>query len=122
MGMEKISKIEGYLVYLMNGLQAIDPMPECVLFRGISRSKFQMVQEHYTTGRTIHWSGLSSVSRDERVSNGFAKEDGPGGVVFHITVKTGRSISHLSAFPNEDEVLLLPNFKGFVSEGMKPDG
>ena len=68
---------------------------------------------NYTSGRRLHWSGISSISEDQAVSMSFARSEGdpesgtgPSGVLFRITARTGRKIQHLSALPAEAEVLI----------------
>ena len=72
--------------------------------------------------RHVHWSGLTSVSTDRRQAENFASQEGPGGVVFHVRARTGRAIFPYSAIPVEKEVILLPNFKAHVSEGLTKAG
>merc|ERR1712048_1250312 len=102
---------------------------EKVFYRGVPKSAFETVKQNYISGKRIHWSGITSISEDKRVSTQFALsegpakgEDGPGGVLFQITARTGRKIQHLSAVPGESEVLLLPNFCGMVTRGVYRKG
>merc|ERR1712196_495845 len=88
---KETSKIEGYMFYLMGGLEALDPLPQASFFRGIGKTKFQIVQDNYEPGISIHWSGMTSVSRTKEVSMEFALEEGPGGVLFQINARSGRS-------------------------------
>jgi len=120
--MEKINKIEGYLHYLMGALVALPAEPERIFTRGVPKSAFDIVHDHYTSGKRVHWSGISSVTANEDVSKCFAVSEGAGGVVFRITARSGRKIEHLSAIPTEAEILLMPNFQGVVSRSMYQDG
>ena len=127
--MTLLQKIEGYLYYFIGALEALPAEPERVYFRGVPKSTFEVVRRHYVLGRRVHWSGISSISEVESVSAGFAGEEGPikgaggpGGIVFHITARSGRKIQHLSAIPSESEVLLLPNFRGIVTRGLYRSG
>jgi len=124
-----LQRIEGYLHYFIGALEALPKEPEKVYYRGVPKSAFDMVKKNYYSGKRIHWSGISSISDSEKVSMQFALEegpanggDGPGGVVFNITARSGRIIRHLSAIPSESEVLLLPNFRGIVTKGVYRKG
>ncbi|CAK0898814.1 unnamed protein product, partial [Prorocentrum cordatum] len=74
--MKVLSKIEGYLYYLMSALEKPAPEPERVFFRGVPKSAYEVVRKNYTSGRRVHWSGISSISEDEQVSTTFAQAEG----------------------------------------------
>jgi hypothetical protein len=106
----------GYLHFLMSALHAKPPLPERTLYRGIPPEHIDVIRECYPSGRTVHWSGLTSVSEVVAVAHQFAPL---GGVVFEVWARTGRSIKNTSAFPHEKEVLLFPNFEAMVVGGLK---
>ena len=64
-------------------------------------------------GRPIQWGAFSSTTTDVDASRSFT--DQTCGVIFKITVMTGRSINEFSFFPTEGEILLTPNHRFFVS-------
>ena len=117
-----LEELQGYLYFLMSAFEKLPPEPEATFFRGVPKSALPIVEVTYKSGRHIHWSGLMSVSTDRRQAENFASQEGPGGVVFHVRARTGRAIFPYSAIPIEKEVILLPNFKAHVSEGLKKTG
>merc|ERR1711957_331772 len=74
---------------LMKAIESIPQMAEKMFFRGLPASALPAVLEHYECGRQICWSGITSVS--------------------------ARSIRSFSAFEQEAEALLKPNFNAIVS-------
>ena len=119
--MKILRELEGYLYYLMSALQKLPAEPEAAFFRGVPKSVVPIIEENYKSGRRVHWSGLTSVSTDQRKAEEFASLEGPGGVVFHVRARSGRAIFQFSAIPGEKEVLLLPNFKAHISEDPKKE-
>jgi len=118
-----LGNIKHSLFFLVKGLQALPAEGLKVYYRGIPSSEFATIEEKYTSGMTIHWSGFTSASVDWDVALRFATKEGPGGVVFKINALTARVIGELSALPREREVILLPNFKAVVGEWSEvPDG
>ena len=67
---------------------SLPPEKERVFYRGVPKSAYELVKKNYTSGKRIHWSGISSISDAEPISIEFALsegaakgDDGPGGVV-----------------------------------------
>merc|ERR1711945_68564 len=87
---------EGYLHYLMKGLNGLPTLPEKEFYRGIPAEYLGVFQQHYTNGRVIHWSGLTSISEEEHVAKEFA---GVGGIIMKVRARSARSIKQYSAFP-----------------------
>lgn len=69
------------------------------------------VQEHYSVGRTIHWSAFTSTTTDVKVAKGFT---GSSKVLFRITIVTGKDIMKYSVIKGEKEILLNPNMSFVV--------
>ena len=120
--LKTLEELQGYLYFLMSAFEKLPPEPEATFFRGVPKSALPIIEENYKSGRHVHWSGLTSVSTDRRQAENFASQEGPGGVVFHVRARTGRAIFPYSAIPIEKEVILLPNFKAHVSEGLTKAG
>jgi hypothetical protein len=86
---ELLEQLRGYLYFLMSALHRLPPVPERTLYRGIPRDLANLIRANYKSGRTVHWSGMTSVSENLAVARDFA---GVGGIVFHVRARTGRSI------------------------------
>ena len=111
----KMIKLKPFLYYLMSGLSKLDAVKGLV-YRGIPSSSLSVVQEKYIMGSEIHWSGFTSTTTSLRTAQNFAKGNGiMNGIIFRIKVTSGRSIVHYSSFPNEEEILLSPNWRAFIS-------
>ena len=90
-----------------------------VVYRGYPDK--QQVLLEYRVGRPIQWGAFSSTSTDVQATRGFT--DQAKGVIFKLTVRTGRSINDFSFFPTEGEILLTPNHRFIVtSEPYELDG
>lgn len=66
----------------------------------------------YSVDTTITWQSFSSTTRKQLETLKFLKSSDSMkliGTVFVLTVKTGRSIEDISAFPTEEEVLIMEN-------------
>eukprot|EP00931_Biecheleriopsis_adriatica_P011707 TRINITY_DN11278_c0_g1_i12.p2 TRINITY_DN11278_c0_g1~~TRINITY_DN11278_c0_g1_i12.p2 ORF type:complete len:207 (+),score=30.94 TRINITY_DN11278_c0_g1_i12:816-1436(+) len=106
---------EGYLHYLFLGLEGLPLMPERVFARGLPANLLPTIQKHYAPGRMVHWSGITSISEEADVAKKFAK---PGGILVWITARSAKSIAFLSAYPDEKEAVLMPNWEGMVTRGL----
>ena len=78
--------------------------PGKTLYRGVNK-KFETTQSGF-------WSAFSSTSLNINVARGFA---GSNGTIFEIRLSQtephpNASISNVSAYPSEEEVLILPFF------------
>ena len=71
---------------------------------------FYIIQQKYIWGSEIHWSGFTSTSSSLLTAKQF---ENTNGIIFRIKVSTGISI-YYSSFPNEEEILLSPNWSAFV--------
>ena len=91
------------LHYLLRGLAKL-PSHVGVVQRGIPDLT---VAAQYTLHRPIKWRAFTSSTTLEEAAAGFF-EEGADGVIFRITVSSGKRITPLSFFPEEGEVLLWP--------------
>ena len=112
----KLHLLKPYLCFLMRGLAAL-PEFAGVVFRGIPSEALPVVRDRYLVGSDIHWSSFTSTatSLSAKVRQ-FA--GGPGGIVFRITVCSGRVLGAYTPFPEEEEVVLSPNTRLFVSSAL----
>jgi len=94
---------ETYLYYLHSALSKI-PDSNCIVYRGVVYC--DEFEKYYTQGRHILWSAYSSASTSLTRAKGYTKKEG---VIFIITVNSGKSIRDYSYIQNEDEILLHPN-------------
>lgn len=110
---------QGFLYYLMRAVEKL-PAFQGTVYRGItSNVNPAQVKKDYAAGRPVQWAAFSSASRREGVCKNFVhpKE----GVVFRISVVSGRQVGQYSIFPAEDEVLLTPNTQFTVTREMYKD-
>ena len=75
-------------------------------------SKAAIVAE-YTGGRPIQWGAFASTSTNVEVSKGFITRE--NGVLFKITLTSGKDINAYSFFPSEGEILLSPSHRFVVA-------
>lgn len=75
-----------YLYHFLNALEKLPPFKGTV-YRGTNL--LAEVKQLYLEQSPIHWSAFTSVSMNSKVAKEFAGNDG---VVFHIRVKTARSL------------------------------
>eukprot|EP00667_Euglena_gracilis_P009526 EG_transcript_9690 len=114
---KSINKLwQGYLYYLLHGLENLPAMPRRTFYRGLPKDLLPTFEKEYTRGKHIIWSGFSSVSETIGVAYGFAK---PGGIIVQVDSHSARSVKNLSVFPQEVEALLLPNFKALVTKELE---
>ena len=112
-----------YICHLYRGIRKMPPVrPRTTVYRGVPYQDPAVVKENYALGRPVFWSAVTSTSLNRGVACGFASR-GPGpGIIYEITLAEGFCIAECSAFPQEEEVLLLPNTKLIVtSEEPKKD-
>jgi hypothetical protein len=100
----------GYLYYLLSGLSKLTDV-ETVVYRGYP-DKAKVV-EQYKVGRPIQWGAFSSTSMSVAATKNFTDQE--HGVIFKLTVLSGKVIRAYSYFPSEDEVLLSPQARFVVS-------
>ena len=109
----------GFMHFLMGALATL-PAFKGVVYRGYPDK--QEVVEQYSVGRPVQWGAFSSTTTDAVAARGFIT-DKTKGVLFKITVLTGRSVNNYSFFPAENEILLTPNHRFTVtSEPYDLDG
>lgn len=97
----------GFMFHVMKALAAL-PAFEGVVYRGYSESTGE-----YEQGRPIQWGAFSSTTTDIEAARQFM--DKAEGVIFKLTVMTGRSINAFSFFPAEGEILLTPSHRFTVT-------
>ena len=71
------------------------------------------VEEQYQVGRPIQWGAFSSTSTATNTAKAFT--DKHSGVIFKLTVLSGKVIQAYSYFSAEDEVLISPQARFVVS-------
>ena len=74
------------------------------------------VEEQYKMGRPIQWGAFSSTAWDASTAKLFTDRD--SGVIFKLTVQSGKVIEAYSYFAAEGEVLMSPQARFFVSSGL----
>lgn len=104
-----LTEWRGYLYYLQSALKKF-PNKKVTVFRGIPDVDF--IKGVYKIGRKIHWSGYSSSTTKLPTAKSFA---GSTGVIMKVAIHNGKDIQSCSPFPVEDEIVLSPNMKLFVS-------
>ena len=103
----------GFLYYLLSGLAKLTDTTG-VVYRGYPDKV--KVQEQYKMGRPIQWGAFSSTSTDVAAAKLFT--DKHDGVMFKVTVLSGKVIQAYSYFPSEDEVLISPQARFVVSSAL----
>eukprot|EP00300_Choanocystis_sp_HF-7_P013126 c18167_g1_i1.p1 GENE.c18167_g1_i1~~c18167_g1_i1.p1 ORF type:complete len:1528 (+),score=356.13 c18167_g1_i1:224-4807(+) len=102
-----------FLRPFLRALEGLDRRPG-LCFRGV-RSLFQKIDKKlFLPEQTVSFSALTSCSENYRVAANFmyggeTEEPPEGSVVFKIWGKTPISIKQYSFFPEEDELIFLPN-------------
>jgi len=94
--------------YMMRGLKKI-PSYQGTAFRGIDTCE---AAAEYTTGRPIQWGSWTSVSADDGLPKKLA---GRTGVVFKISLFSGKRLDEISFFPQEGEIVLSPDSRFIVT-------
>jgi len=87
------------------------PDVQGVVYRGYPDKATTLAQ--YQLGRPIQWGAFTSTSTNFEATKGFT--DKTNGVIFKITVSSGKDINAYSFFPCEGEILLSPNHRFIVS-------
>jgi len=99
-----LEKMQVFFAALVQALEALDGnVGQEPLYRGQDK----IYGKDVTVGATVSWEAFTSVSTEERVARGFAG----GGVLFKlhdVPPTVGASLTPLSAYPNEAEILLPP--------------
>ena len=100
-------------------LKAMSKLPdvERVCFRGFAHetaTEKQTLLNVYKNGRPIQWGAFTSTTTSLEAARSFAQSEATG-VIFKITVLSGKDICALSFFETEDEVLLGPAHRFVVT-------
>jgi hypothetical protein len=110
---------QGFLYFLMRALDKL-PRFQGTVYRGGNAGLDQAtVRREYTVGRPIQWAAFSSSTKDMAAAKRFVKKD--LGVLFKLTVVSGRDIVAYSYFPKENEILLSPNTRLTVASKLYVD-
>lgn len=100
----------GFLYYLLAGLAKLADV-KGVVYRGYpDKAK---VEKEYKVGRPIQWGAFSSTSTSVASTKEFTHKQ--RGVIFKLTVLSGKVIKAYSYFPGEEEVLVSPQSRFVVS-------
>ncbi|CAD8079308.1 unnamed protein product [Paramecium sonneborni] len=95
-----------YLKCLMEGLRYMQ-FYRGVAYRGIKN--YQNTQE-YQKGKTIQWSGVSSISLNYQIAENFSNNKG---MIFQVDFISAKNIENISIFEREQELIMYP-FSAFV--------
>ncbi len=116
---EMIKPFKHVIWLLMWALKACPPCDD-VVFRGVKLD----ISGDYIVGRTVYWQQFSSCTKNEEIlkQDNFLGTSGTR-VMFEITptCQRARSISAISVYPGEEEVLFPPNTP-FLVEGKMDEG
>jgi hypothetical protein len=106
-----MNQVKPYFLYLKLFYTALGKLPckKATVWRGICGS----VSSAYVKGKHVIWHSPSSSSIDASVVKTFLGNSSQF-TLFQITCRHGKSISKHSAFPSENEILLLPGTKLLV--------
>ena len=113
---KSFSPWRGFLFFMLRALEQL-PTFQGVVFRGGNRGIDQVtVKKEYKKGRPIQWGGFSSTTLDRDAAVPFVHK--ATGVLFKISVVSGRDIGAFSFFPREREILLSPRCHFTVASDM----
>ncbi len=99
-----------FMHYMMKALSVL-PDVKATCYRGYP--DWSKVSHHYEIGAPIQWGAFTSTSTDVEAAKAFT--DKARGVIFKVTVLSGRDIRPYSFFAAEAEVLLSPNHRFTVT-------
>ncbi|KAH3764722.1 hypothetical protein Pelo_3428 [Pelomyxa schiedti] len=112
-----------YLSILSTALHKLKPFAGAEVYRGMSRLP-EKYTEKFNPGRVITWYGLASTSVNRFDAERFATSNNTRGMIVTISHPIGYEITDFSAFPSEQEVLMLPGSKfkvtSFEDDPSKP--
>jgi hypothetical protein len=99
------SALKPWFCFLRILLSALHKLPSCpgVYFRGVPAD----IASQYSKGKEVVWWELASSTGNVEVLAPFLKSDAPSGVLFSLEVRHAVNIRRFSAFPKEDERLIL---------------
>jgi len=107
----RLEKWKPYLFYLIRGLSKL-PSESCTVYRGLDVQLTQKT-ERYHVGNTVIWPAFTSTSTSSSILSSFANTKGTWA---SMDIVEGKDISKLSIYPQESELLLLPNSEFRVEE------
>jgi hypothetical protein len=118
----KVETLGAYCWLLQSyiGWTATIPRHITTVYRGCTLRKDEVEEYQQAIGQTIRWHAFTSTTKSREVAEAYS-----GNTLFIITLdKTGRNehhehdISSVSQFPDEDEVLLVPDHN-FIVENVE---
>jgi hypothetical protein len=106
--MDMIEKVKPWFLYLKLLYTALNKLPstKADIWRGIKGN----VKSQYTKNTHLIWHGVTSTSLDLEAVNRFLP-DQANCTVFFIQCQYGKSVANHSAFPEEQEIILMPDTK-----------
>ncbi|KAH3757774.1 hypothetical protein Pelo_10451 [Pelomyxa schiedti] len=129
---QKMAAWRGYLFHLLSALAKL-PAVVTTVYRGVRQpsvdsglrsssgpSIFDSIRSEYRLGRLVRWTGFSSSTTSLNVAkyNFAGTGTTEGGVVFRLSILTGRDLCPLSYVRCEDEILLSPNTTFIVQKAL----
>jgi len=103
-----------FIYFLICGLNKLENTNTTV-YRALDKPLSQLSKQ-YQLGKSICWVSFTSTSLDKTIMNSFISKNKKEGTFLQINVIEGKDISEFSLFPNEKELLLLPNSQFVVDE------
>jgi len=111
----RLEKWKPYLYYLMRGLKKL-PSETGTVYRGWDLQLTHKT-ERYHVGNSVIWPAFTSTSTSVSLLSSFANIRGTWA---SMDIVEGKDISKLSIYPQESELLLLPNSEFRVEEILGP--
>jgi len=105
---------EGYLHFLQMAFEKL-PATQTTGYFPVNEKSFHHVKNSYEIGSCFFWKGYSVISTNLENT---AEMVGTNGVVLRIRVISGKSLKYYSAQQSEEEILLSPYMKFFVTKGL----
>jgi len=106
--MDMIEKVKPWFLYLKLLYTALNKLPstKAYIWRGITGN----IKSQYTKNSHLIWPGVTSASLDLNAVDRFLS-DQTHCTVFFIQCQYGKSVANHSAFPEEQEIILMPDTK-----------
>jgi hypothetical protein len=110
---ERQSMVRSWGPFVHFALKGMARLPDYkgIVWRGFPDKETTLRQ--YSVGRPIQWGAFTSTSTNFDATKGFTNK--ATGVIFKITVLSGKDINAYSFFPCEGEILLSPSHRFIVS-------
>ena len=102
--LEAIDQWKHFSFHLIAGLRKLPPVAGD--FQRGERKQVLQLSQQFKPGNQVCWISYSSTTSDNEST---LRQFGGEGTLFKISVDSARDVSKLSLFPEEREVLLLPN-------------